>query len=32
MFDGLIGGFGGCLYVSGLFGNVIIEDIVYMFE
>lgn len=31
-FDIFLGGFGGCLYVLGLVGNVVIEDVIYMFE
>lgn len=30
MVDVLVSGFGGCLYVCGVFGNVVMEDVVYM--
>lgn len=32
MFDSLFGGFGGCLIVLGVSGNIVIEDLVFMFE
>lgn len=31
-FDSFIGGLGGCLFVSGVLGNVVIEDLVYMLQ
>lgn len=29
--DVFVSGLGGCFYVYGVFGNVVIEDVVYMF-
>lgn len=31
IFDSFCGGFGGCFYVLGVLGNVVIDDLVYMF-
>lgn len=30
--DSFIAGFGGCLYVKGVSGNVVIEDVLYMLD